>query len=756
MGKAQIITDYGNGLYRIKIIYGGRTQFNNRISILTQAISDLQDRIDAETDDYQKKLLKLEKAALEKSKSYLQDKFPDDYEINVFCCDLTEGLSGNIGTIDIPGEAFEIKIQPGYSGNANYNSARDGIIWPSIAGSADWCYFNQAIMPGWQKHKPTYRIARIVAGSINTGAHTCDVCIGGAFSSQQNLNVNQDVAIQGCPANEESGFADFCSRNPSHPTCTNTTEPSPLNAGETLFAKIKEINLDVNSSHEYQSDSSGWRVQEYWDIMSAGEKGDCEDFALTKMQALLDYGVGVEHLQIATCAVEQGLGWHAVLMIQTQNRGTLVLDNRFDKVLTKETLQNFGYQWDTYQAAGRSWNSFSTKLIGVPIEYMTCHSLVFADDDQVVLKFVDQDWANPKVIGFQTDPESCDPCLWAIFGESWPNPSGATEFNIATKTGLTSLIEAPSWQAGASWRHAAGFILSGAIYTCGGEFVEISEWPTPDFSIDLTAKKFSPIKGQGEGVMSNISDMIAPARARAIGFSLDSKGYIVTGTTDRIEAVTDQMFATKANHKFDPDTGSWTTKQNINIGRLEASSFADDQYGYVWAGYKNWIYHGEGGPRWDYSKPEDALESAERYDPVANSWAYRNNSPQAVFAQTSNELYGKGIGCFGYAENFNEYPDPYASTIGWPRQDAQVYNPATNSWITTGDAPQYQFGQEDTDLSSTFSYPGGMAFEKFYLFTPVVSGIYQYNPSGNSWSKYFETVNEGLNIHRYSIGGVIW
>lgn len=155
MGKGQIIENYGEGLYKVKIIYGGRTQFNQRIQILTNAIAKLQTRIDNESDEYTKKLLKLEKAALEKSKSFLQRSFPDDYDQDMYCADDTLDLSGYVGTIEIPGEAQSFNIQPGYTNEAGYNQDRDGQLWPAIAGSADWCYFNQAILPGWQKFKPT-------------------------------------------------------------------------------------------------------------------------------------------------------------------------------------------------------------------------------------------------------------------------------------------------------------------------------------------------------------------------------------------------------------------------------------------------------------------------------------------------------------------------------------------------------------------------------------------------------------------------
>jgi len=48
-------------------------------------------------------------------------------------------------------------------------------------------------------------------------------------------------------------------------------------------------------------------------------------------------------------------------------------------------------------------------LFDVPIEYMTCNSAAFDDGDEVVVLFDGQDWENPKVIGFRSNPKPCGP-----------------------------------------------------------------------------------------------------------------------------------------------------------------------------------------------------------------------------------------------------------------------------------------------------------------------------------------------------------
>lgn len=48
-------------------------------------------------------------------------------------------------------------------------------------------------------------------------------------------------------------------------------------------------------------------------------------------------------------------------------------------------------------------------LSDVPIEYMTCNASAFEVGDDVLIKFTNQDWSSPKVIGFKDNPQSCTP-----------------------------------------------------------------------------------------------------------------------------------------------------------------------------------------------------------------------------------------------------------------------------------------------------------------------------------------------------------
>ena len=102
-------------------------------------------------DGVEKNLATLKLRSFQLRKSYLIGNTPSDPIVNAWCADLTEDLSGEIGTIEVPGERGTVLIQPGYGGNAVYDSSRDGQLQPLIACPAAQVFYNLAMLPGWQK-----------------------------------------------------------------------------------------------------------------------------------------------------------------------------------------------------------------------------------------------------------------------------------------------------------------------------------------------------------------------------------------------------------------------------------------------------------------------------------------------------------------------------------------------------------------------------------------------------------------------------
>ena len=110
-----------------------------------------------------------------------------------WCADLTEQASGAVATLEIPGESDLILIKPG----APAPVAADGALVAREMQTPEQVFWNAAVLPGWQKHLPTYRWGTITA--INLGSDTCDLDLAPARSSAQGLDVNQSTALADVP-----------------------------------------------------------------------------------------------------------------------------------------------------------------------------------------------------------------------------------------------------------------------------------------------------------------------------------------------------------------------------------------------------------------------------------------------------------------------------------------------------------------------------------------------------------------------------
>lgn len=191
MGKGLIISGGTAGQYSVASVLN-RDAATSEIARLTDAISSLTAQIAASEPGTDQDFLKSRKLGCGKRKKYLEDKISADETIIAWCADLTENLTGDVGLIEVPGESVSFNIQPGYNGNATYNQARDGQLVPTVIQTPAQAFYNLAILPGWQKWKPTFRYATIT--SID--GDTADVDLDPTTSSQQSLNVNQAETLE--------------------------------------------------------------------------------------------------------------------------------------------------------------------------------------------------------------------------------------------------------------------------------------------------------------------------------------------------------------------------------------------------------------------------------------------------------------------------------------------------------------------------------------------------------------------------------
>lgn len=134
------------------------------------------------------KSLQAEKVQLERAKSALLAA-PVSETRSVWCVDYTENASGEVATIEIPGEPEVVLIAAG--GAAASEAAGEVVAREVLTPEA--AFFNGGIFPGWQKWLPTYRVGTI--GSIDYANNTCSVTLDVTRSSAQRLDVNQTTSL---------------------------------------------------------------------------------------------------------------------------------------------------------------------------------------------------------------------------------------------------------------------------------------------------------------------------------------------------------------------------------------------------------------------------------------------------------------------------------------------------------------------------------------------------------------------------------
>lgn len=113
--------------------------------------------------------------------------------VPAWCADLTEDASGEVATVEIPGENKLVLIAPA----APAPTATDGLLTAREVQSPEQVFWNAAVLPGWQKWKPTYRRGTITA--IDYDADTASVTLFEDVSSARNLPINQSANLTAVP-----------------------------------------------------------------------------------------------------------------------------------------------------------------------------------------------------------------------------------------------------------------------------------------------------------------------------------------------------------------------------------------------------------------------------------------------------------------------------------------------------------------------------------------------------------------------------
>lgn len=118
---------------------------------------------------------------------------------------------------------------------------------------------------------------------------------------------------------------------------------------------LSDVNQWVNRNVTYAEDRALWKQADYWapaSVTLALRRGDCEDFAIAKMQLLAAAGVREEDMFLTIARDLVRNADHAVLVVRMDGR-FWVLDNNTDQLLDGD--YSYDYRPIVSYNAGKKW-----------------------------------------------------------------------------------------------------------------------------------------------------------------------------------------------------------------------------------------------------------------------------------------------------------------------------------------------------------------------------------------------------------------
>ena len=180
MGSDEVLNNIGAGAYQVKI--------DRHVQLLLLHLAAVEKKLETAEG--------IEKTSLELMKKRTEQILAEEDIRTIWCADRSESLTGAVETIEIDGEPKHILIAPSYPGYHEI-AAGPGKLVPVMSQSVAQACFNFAVMPGWQRHKPTYRIGVITA--IDYESDTCSVSLIDARSHWQRLDINEKYSFANVP-----------------------------------------------------------------------------------------------------------------------------------------------------------------------------------------------------------------------------------------------------------------------------------------------------------------------------------------------------------------------------------------------------------------------------------------------------------------------------------------------------------------------------------------------------------------------------
>ena len=146
------------------------------------------------------------------------------------------------------------------------------------------------------------------------------------------------------------GYRDLVARDPL--LSMRGVSPTKVVMAGGKWAEINKINVRINRMAAYAVDPPG---QDKWGpfrMLNGVRVGDCDDFAVHKLKALIAAGWPRGSLLLTVCHIKD-VGYHCVLLVQCIGLPAACLDNRHDGVWMVDDGPPKCYTWISQEEPGQ-------------------------------------------------------------------------------------------------------------------------------------------------------------------------------------------------------------------------------------------------------------------------------------------------------------------------------------------------------------------------------------------------------------------
>lgn len=308
--------------------------------------------------------------------------------------------------------------------------------------------------------------------------------------------------------------------------------------------------------------------------------------------------------------------------------------------------------------------------------------------------------------------------------------------------------------------YASSFTIGNKGYLCCGFYGANKDYLNDLWEYDMDRNSWT-----------QCSDMPAVGRTAAVGFAVNGKGYVTTGSVKDGSS----SYCVADTWEYDPNTDAWTRKDDFKGGvRDGALAFSIGGYGYVGTGRNNDATGSESAYKMDFYRfNPNAAEGSQwesvtgyggekRYfgtafviDDVAYVCCGRNNSTDLVDFWKFDGSAWTQLRDIADTDSDNDYDDDYAITRseavsfaiggrGFVATGTRGSSLSSNYWMYNPDQDLW-YGDSDDDftpITDVHNYPSGASSRKGAV--SFSNGERGFVLTGVSGSSYFDDVYELL------------